>query len=149
MDPYETANAALPLLAVGQAQKEMTHNEALVRVDLLLSGRAVAAGLNTPPSAPVAGQCWIIGTSPTDDWTGRARQIAGWTDGGWRFVVPWAGLALRVGGTQQLYRFDGTAWVAPPSVPSPAGGTNVDTQARTAIDAVVAALVAQGLLSAA
>jgi hypothetical protein len=149
MDPYLTANAALPLLAVGQAQKEVTHNEALVLADILLAARAEAVGTNAPPAAPDLGQCWIIGTSPTGDWTGRAGHVAGWTDGGWRFVAPWSGLCLRVGSAMRVYRYDGTVWIAPPAAVTIAGGTVVDSQARAAIAAISAALVSHGLLSAA
>ncbi|MEY4270949.1 MAG: hypothetical protein RLZZ58_2165 [Pseudomonadota bacterium] len=149
MDPYLTANIALPLLAVGQAQKEATHNGALALIDLLLAARAVDVGVNTPPTTPQPGQCWIIGAAPTGDWTGRAGQIAGWTDGGWRFISPWAGLGLRVGAALSLYRHNGIQWVPPAASAAPSGGTVIDSQARIAIATISAALVAHGLLSAA
>lgn len=147
MDPFLTPTVRLPLLAAGQAQKEVAHNEALVLIDMLLAGRAVAAGVDTPPTAPEPGECWIVGTTPTGDWTGRARAVAGWTDGGWRFIVPWPGLTLRAGNAQTIFRYSGTAWTAAASIASPGGGTVVDIEARAAIASILAALVVHGLLT--
>ncbi|MFX4817188.1 DUF2793 domain-containing protein, partial [Acinetobacter baumannii] len=56
-----TSRLALPLLAAGQAQKEMFHNEALALIDLALAAAVESVGLNTPPATPEDGQCWIVG----------------------------------------------------------------------------------------
>ena len=40
---------ALPLLHAGQAQKEITHNEALQLIDMLLHPYAESASLTAPP----------------------------------------------------------------------------------------------------
>lgn len=66
----------LPFTAVGQAQKEWTHNEALVLVDLLTHPCVEAVGVNAPPVAPALGQCWIVGDSPTGEWIGHVRALA-------------------------------------------------------------------------
>ncbi len=89
-----TDRLALPLLAAGQAQKEIFHNEALTFVDLLLQGAVEDHDVDDPPASPAAGQCWTVGASPSGDWTGRAGQVAGWTTGGWRFVLPRAGMTF-------------------------------------------------------
>lgn len=87
-----SARLALPLMAAGQAQKEIVHNEALLLADLLVAPVAENLGLNAPPTSPAAGACWIIGTAPTGDWAGHAGALAGWTAGGWRFAAPFEGL---------------------------------------------------------
>ena len=87
---------ALPLLHAGQAQKENMHNEALSRIDMLLHGVAESADLAVPPTVPVAGQCWIVAAGASEAWAGREAHVAGWTEGGWRFVAPKAGLRLAV-----------------------------------------------------
>jgi hypothetical protein len=79
-----SARLGLPFLAVGQAQKELTHNEALALIDLALHAGVEAVGTNVPPAAPVEGQAWIVGSAPSGAWTGRSQALAGWTPGGWR-----------------------------------------------------------------
>ncbi len=138
-----TARLALPLIAPGQAQKEMTHNEALTMIDIALNPSVVAIGLDVPPAAPVAGQCWIVGASPSGAWTGQARAIAGWTAGGWRFVVPRAGTVATLAETGRRAMFLSGEWrtdTAPPPVADPAGGNVVDVQARSAIAQLLSAL---------
>jgi len=52
---------ALPLLDAGQAQKEITHNEAIDRVDALLHLAVASMDLTDPPLLPPLGAAWIIG----------------------------------------------------------------------------------------
>src|SRR3546814_13955802 len=81
-----TTRLALPYLVPGQAQKETTHNEALIRLDLAVKASALSIGLNISPQTPEHGQCWTVGTSPTGIWAGKAGHLAGWTDSGWRYL---------------------------------------------------------------
>lgn len=75
MSDLKTAYCGFPLLAAGQAQKEITHNEALTLADALISGAVEAGPLNAPPSAPTPGQMWIVGDNPSG--VGR-RQRGNW-----------------------------------------------------------------------
>ena len=88
----QTDRFGLPLLAAGQAQKEMTHNEALTMLDLAIALTVERDDLSAPPSSPGAGLCWIIADGASGEWSGREGQIAGWTDAGWRFLLPRAGM---------------------------------------------------------
>ena len=162
----ETARWSLPLLDAGQAQKEMTHNEALAIVDLLQAPAAVAVGVEAPPVNPVAGQCWIIGAAPTGAWAGHARALAGWTTGGWRFVPAREGLSVWSTADGCSAVFTGGAWVIGrvaatelavggvkvvggqrPAIGAPAGGASVDAEARATLAQVLAALRAHGLIA--
>src|SRR3989344_3642622 len=125
-DLPSTARFALPLLAMAQAQKEVTHNEALTLLDALVQPVVEDGPQAVPPSAPVAGQGWIVGAAASGAWVGEEGALALWTSGGWRF--------------------DGAAWVEPGPIASPAGGATVDSEARAAIAAVILALVGHGLL---
>jgi hypothetical protein len=156
---------ALPLLDAGQAQKEITHNEALTLLDLLTQTVVVAAGVNVPPEAPVAGQCWIVGTKPDGAWSGSAQALAGWSESGWRFCLPVPGMcAWSLADGAQL-RFDGTGWNVgilraagveiggvqvvgerQPAIAEPTGGTVIDAEARSVLASVVAALHNHGLI---
>ncbi len=162
----QTARFALPFIAPGQAQKELFHNEALVRVDTALQASVVAAGLDTPPDTPVAGQCWIVGSGPTGAWEGQAHALAAWTGGGWRFVAPVAGMTVWHASDSLPMIYVGTAWttgilraagivvggvqvVGPrqPAIAPPGGGTMVDSEARTTLSGVISALIAHGLIA--
>lgn len=160
-----TARFALPLLYPGQAQKELFHNEALVLADALIQPCVEAIGINAPPTAAAAGQCWIIGESPTGEWAGAAKALALWTASGWRFVPPREGMAAWVAADGLCARYTAGAWrngrltatrleidgeqvVGPraPAIDDPDGGVVVDAEARVVIDAILAALRTHGLI---
>lgn len=155
----------LPMLSAGQAQKEMTHNEALLLIDALLSGAVLEVGLDSPPEAAEDGACWIVGAAPGGLWEGQAHAVAISSAGGWRFAAPregmrlWAGAGLgfvlfrngewRVGEAHGKVFVEGTQVVGErlPPVAEPLGGVVVDGQARAAIVAVLEALRAHGLIA--
>lgn len=157
---------ALPYLQPGQAQKELFHNEALTSIDTLLHPVAETGALDTPPGSPAIGQCWIVGGSPSGAWTGHAGQLAAWSEGGWRFIDPVPGMLMWVADQQLWARHDGSAWVTgdlpvtslsvggeqvvgarQAAIADPAGGTTVDTEARTALAALLAAARSHGLIA--
>lgn len=161
-----SARHALPLIAPGQAQKELSHNEALALVDLLLQPAVVAAGTDTPPAAPASGQCWIVGAAPTGAWTGHAAAVAGWTSGGWRFAAPREGMRAWTGPGGAELRYTGGGWQTEalagsmvriggvqvvgarrPAIAGPAGGATNDAEARAAIEQVLSALRTHGLIA--
>ena len=164
-----TPRFALPLLHAGQAQKEMFHNEAVVGIDALLHPDVQAVGIDAPPAAPEPGQAWIVGAAPSGDWAGHANEIACWTDGGWRFALPRAGMQVWAESLAQPVRYRaGTGWqigviaarrievagvqvmgARGEAVATPAGGAIVDEQARTAIAGILDALRAHGLIASA
>jgi len=144
----------------------MFHNDAIAAIDLIVQATAHGAGLNTPPTAPASGQCWIVGGSPTGAWAGRARCLAGWTDGGWRFVVPTAGMAVWVAADGLTARFVDGQWTLgeeacahlvvggdrvvgarQAAIAAPSGGSVIDAEARTALTAILGALRAHGLVA--
>ena len=165
MSLIQTDRLALPLLAAGQAQKELAHNEALLLLDLVSQPVAQSADLATPPATPSPGQCWIVGAAPTGAWSGKAMAIAGWTENGWRFAMPAAGWRAWVTDRGHMVRFDGSGWndeavrnagyyiageqvVGPrqAAIADPAGGATVDSQARTTLLSILAMLREHGLI---
>jgi hypothetical protein len=155
---------SLPLLAAGQAQKELFHNEALAIVDAVLQPLALTIGEATPPAAPLPGQCWIAGASPVGAWSGHADSLAVWTEGGWRFVAPQDGMTVWIAGEGLPARYVAGEWTLgdlaarrlivggvqvvgarAPKVAAPSGGTTVDQQSRDAIAAILAVLSGHGL----
>lgn len=161
-----SARLALPLIATGQAQKELAHNEALALLDIAVQAGVEAVGLTEPPAAPQIGACWIVGAAPADAWIGRAGAIAGWTASGWRFVIPADGFAVwDRPGRRWVVRVDGV-WESGilrgdrlmlggqqvvgerrAAIAAPTGGTTVDAEARAGIASILAALRAHGLIA--
>ena len=160
-----TTRFALPFILPGQAQKELFHNEALVRIDLALHPAVEGPPAAAPPPAPAAGQCWIVAAAASGDWSGRDGMLAMWSEGGWRFLAPQPGTSAwnKADGVPLLW--DGLEWLAgelpcaglrvggvrvvgerQPGIPSPSGGTIIDAEARSAIDALTAALMSHGLI---
>jgi hypothetical protein len=68
----ETPNLSLPLLAAAQAQKHVTHNEALLALDALVQCAVLDRDLAAHPPPPENGERYIVGPSPSGA-VGRAR----------------------------------------------------------------------------
>ncbi len=112
----QTANLRLPLLAAGQAQKHVTHNEALVLLDALAQLAVTDRDRDDPPDEAAQGARWIVGPNPTGAWAGRAGQIALRLDDGWVFRAPeegWIAYAIDEG---RLLAFHERFWR--PAVPA-------------------------------
>ncbi len=105
-----TPHLALPLLAAAQAQKHVTHNEALVALDALVMLAVGTAGATSPPGAPVAGDRHIVGTGATGAWAGHDGEIAAWAGTWWDFHAPQAGWRAYDAGTAAMLVHDGTGW---------------------------------------
>lgn len=111
--PNTTGRLLLPYILQSQSQKEVTHNDALNILDVLIQAIVQDVGLNTPPGSTTVGQCWVVGSSPTGAWAGKASQIAQALDGGgWFFVAPFKRLKLWNETTDEYVMFDGTNWVS-------------------------------------
>ena len=110
--PESSTRLDLPFLQAAQAQKHVTHNEALLRLDLLV--QLVVEGFDalTPPSLPVEGQVWALGLAPTGDWAGQGGKLAAHVEGGWLFLSPGEGW-LATSRAGEIRRWSGSAWVAP------------------------------------
>lgn len=55
-----TDRLGLPWLMAGQAQKELTHNEAMALLDIATCPSVESADVAVPPSGAMPGQCWIV-----------------------------------------------------------------------------------------
>lgn len=105
-----TPRAGAPLLAAAQAQKHVTHNEALYQFDALLCTRFLDRDLATPPAVPSDGDAYLVRATGTGAWTGQDGKIAYCADGAWRFYAPFAGLVAYVADEAALIVFDGSNW---------------------------------------
>ena len=69
--PQRSDRLDLPYLMPAQAQKHVTHNDALHRLDLVVQLVLEELERDTPPADPGAGEIYAIGASPNAAW---ARQ---------------------------------------------------------------------------
>ncbi|WP_298436760.1 DUF2793 domain-containing protein [uncultured Jannaschia sp.] len=100
---------ALPYIQANQAQKHVTHNEALRALDAIvqLSVEGVAA---TPDLTPDEGDRWIVATGATEAFAGQDGAIAVRTDGAWAFHVPAEGWLAWDRATALLRVWTGSDW---------------------------------------
>lgn len=101
----QTAHLGITLLEAAQAQKEVTANEAFVRIDALLNGGTAQPPLAAPPASPVDGDVYLVGASASGAWVGKDGQIA-YFDQLWRFIAPRDGSTIWVNSAQQFYVYD-------------------------------------------
>ncbi|HVV66255.1 MAG TPA: DUF2793 domain-containing protein [Rhizomicrobium sp.] len=105
-----TPRSGMPLLAAAQAQKHVTHNEALLQLDALGCARVLDRDLSAPPASPADGDAYLIAAAATGDWTGQDGKVAFALDGAWRFYAPFSGLIVYVSDEALFVVFDGAAW---------------------------------------
>ncbi len=120
-----TNNLGITLVEQAQAQKEVTVNEAITILDSALGGGVIDKDLNTPPGSPVEGNRYIVAASPTGAWSGKAKNIAFYFNGGWRFIAPVEGLQAWVNDEDTLYFYDGSNWIPATSVISVGSSTEL------------------------
>lgn len=159
-----TARFGLPLISAGQAQKEVCHNEALAVVDAVLHANVADEPLANPPAEPAPGESWLVAEEASGEWAGRDDSLATWTEGGWRFTAPVAGMTVWNRAAGCWLHWSGTDWAdgwpvkavtingvqivgqRQPDVPNPSGGTTIDTEARAAIELLIVTLKTHGLI---
>lgn len=127
-----TPNLALPYLMAAQAQKHVTHNEALRNLDALVQLSVLDRDLAAPPAVPAEGARYIVAASATGAFTGHESHIAAYQDGAWAFYIPREGWLAWIADEDKLAGFDGTAWtlVAPAVLnPVPFVGVNATADA--------------------
>lgn len=99
----ESANLSLPYLMPSQAQKHVTHNEALVLLDAIVQLAVSDRDRKTPPIDPQEGQRHIVALDAEGEWVGHDGEIACYLDGGWRYLQPKEGWLAWSEGDEKLY----------------------------------------------
>jgi hypothetical protein len=110
--PDETTILSLPLILPAQAQKHVTHNEALLKLDLMVQLAVINRTLTTPPALPTIGDRHIVAAGATGPWVGQAGRIALYTEAGWQFTQPLNGWQAYVMAESQMAFFNGLTWIA-------------------------------------
>lgn len=107
----ETIHLALPYIAASQAQKHVTHNEALRMLDALVMLSVKDRDLSSPPGSPAEGDRYLVSSSGSGGFSGKDDQIAHYRDGTWVFHAPAAGWICYVEDEDIPLVHDGAGWV--------------------------------------
>jgi hypothetical protein len=107
----DTPHLGLPLLATAQAQKHVTMNDALMRLDALSVPSVISASLSSPSAIAVEGDAYLIGPSPSNVWSGHEGGLAFFVNDGWSFAVPRSGWRLWLLDQGRHTTFVGDRWV--------------------------------------
>lgn len=82
---------SLPYIQEAQAQKHVTHNEALRILDSIVQPAVMRSDLVEPPSAVQNGDRYIVPAGALGDWQGHAHALAIRNENHWRFHTPQPG----------------------------------------------------------
>jgi len=106
-----TTNLLLPYILAAQAQKHVTHNEALRLLDGLVQLSVLDRDLTAPPGSPADGDRHIVASGASGDWSGWDLNVALFTDGAWLRLPPRTGWRAWVEAEGLLLVYDGASWV--------------------------------------
>lgn len=115
--PDTSTILSLPLIQPAQAQKHVTHNEALRLLDLMVQLSVKARALTAPPVGPVLGDRYIVPVGASGAWAGQAGKIALFETGVWQFFTPLAGWQAYVVAEAAMATFTGSVWLTAADVP--------------------------------
>ncbi|HVZ05497.1 DUF2793 domain-containing protein [Hyphomicrobium sp.] len=118
----DTPNLALPYILAAQAQKHVTHNEAIRALDCLVQLSVASRSLTAPPDDPDEGGRYIVASGATGDWSDQSDKIAAYQDGAWIFYTPRDGWRAWVTSENSQVIYASGSWSA---LPSGGGGGGV------------------------
>ena len=108
--PDNLPNLDLPILAPSQAQKHVTHNEALRILDAVTQLAVLSDTFDTPQPDPAEGDRYLVATGGQAEWAGQDGMIASFEQGAWLFYAPKPGWRIYVIDSALLKAFDGAGW---------------------------------------
>jgi Protein of unknown function (DUF2793) len=108
----DSANLKLPYIMAAQAQKHVTHNEAIRALDALVQIAIIDRDLTVAPGSPSDGDRYIVAIGASGNWAGQDGNIAAFQDNAWMYYSPVAGWLAYIIDEALLYVHDGTNWSA-------------------------------------
>jgi hypothetical protein len=107
-----TPRLHLPYIAPQQAQKQVTYNDAMRLLDLLVQPAVLSRSLVAPPGTPTEGDSYIVAPGATAAWIGRDGQLATLIDGGWEFRAAAPGWLSYVADSAEVAVFTPGGWTS-------------------------------------
>lgn len=105
----DTPRLSLPVIEAAQAQKHVTHNEALALLDTLVQLTVESRALATPPGSPADGAAYIPASGAAGAWSGWDGEIAVYDDG-WSHILPVPGLKAWVRDERLTVTYEDGIW---------------------------------------
>jgi hypothetical protein len=134
----QTPNLSLPYIHAAQAQKHVTHNEAIRRLDAVVQISVVDRDLASPPASPAEGARYLVAAGASGAWSGQETRIAAWQDGAWAYYAPAVGWTCWVADEAVRLTWSGSAWVNGLN-PTPLIGVNATADATNRLAVAAAA----------
>lgn len=138
----------LPFIMQSQAQKHVTHNEALQILDTLVQLSVESFNALAPPLDPAEGTAYALGTGTTGLWAGQDGMLAVQQSGAWAFFSPRPGWRAWNAQTGELRIWNGSTWQLPAAETQNLDhlgvGTAADTSSRLAVSAEAALFTHDG-----
>ncbi|MBW6496555.1 MAG: DUF2793 domain-containing protein, partial [Burkholderiaceae bacterium] len=106
-----TTHLLLPYILASQAQKHVTHNEALRLLDAMVQLSVLDRDLTAPPASPADGDRYLVASGATGLWAGWDLNVAYWVDGVWMRLVPRPGWLAWIADEGALLVYDGAGWI--------------------------------------
>jgi len=105
-----SANLSMPFLVPSQAQKHVTHNEALAVLDALVQLTVADRGLLSPPASAVEGDRHIVPAGGAANWNAPVGTVAMFINNGWLFSTPRPGWRAYVQAEERMVIWLDDAW---------------------------------------
>lgn len=126
-----TAILALPYIQPSQAQKHVTHNEALRVLDVIVQLAVEDRTRTAAPASPVIGSRHIVAAGAVGEWAGQDQRIAVYDIEGWVFFPAQAGWRAEVMAEGKSVVFTGTGWSASTDLPQNFAQLGINATADT------------------
>ena len=108
--PDITTHLLLPYILAAQAQKHVTHNEALRLLDAVVQLSVLDRDLTVPPASPAEGDRYIVASGATGLWAGWDLNVTTWVDGVWMRLVPRPGWLAWIADEANVAVWTGAIW---------------------------------------
>ena len=105
-----TTHLLLPYILASQAQKHVTHNEALRLLDAMVQLSVLDRTRTVPPASPTDGDRHIVASGATGLWAGWDLNVAFWIDGVWMRLVPRPGWLAWIADEAVFAVWNGSSW---------------------------------------
>ncbi|NEX48699.1 DUF2793 domain-containing protein [Pseudotabrizicola algicola] len=107
-----TTHLGLPYLMAAQAQKHVTHNEALRLLDAMVQLAVLDRTRTAPPASPADGDRHLVASGATGLWAGWDLNVAFRVDGAWIRLVPRPGWLVWVADEAAFLVWSGSSWAS-------------------------------------
>lgn len=119
-----TIRLGLPLVVAAQAQKHVTVNEALLRLDAFAQPRIASLSVGVPPGDAAEGDLYGVPSGAGGAWSGAAGQLALLSGGDWVFLPAAEGMIAFVADEGRIAVRRGEDWLTALAV-SPHGAATL------------------------